>query len=241
LFDADLTLDIGSLNIRSVNLQHARIPVTLKAGVLDTRFEQFALYGGTGTMDLHVDASGPVPAFRTRMALHRFAARPFLTNMLGITGIDGTGELALDATARGQSVAAVMRNLWGRGDIAISNGAIRGADLELAGRAVHLGAPAAAFADGAGMTFGILRGSFALAHGELRNEDFGLSNSIVEILGGGTVDIGARKLSFAFRPRARLEHDDRPMNTISDFSAPFRLTGSWNQLQYLAGAAPVTP
>jgi hypothetical protein len=91
------------------------------------------------------------------------------------------------------------------------------------------------------MTFGILRGSFALAHGELRNEDFGLSNSIVEILGGGTVDIGARKLSFAFRPRARLEHDDRPMNTISDFSAPFRLTGSWNQLQYLAGAAPVTP
>jgi hypothetical protein len=72
----------------------------------------------------------------------------------------------------------------------------------------------------------------------LRNEDFGLSNSIVEILGGGTVDLGARELSFAFRPRARLENDDRPMNTISDFSAPFRLSGNWNKLQYTPGVAP---
>lgn len=239
LFDADLTLDIGSLNIRSLNVQRAKIPVVLKAGVLDTRFEQFALYGGTGTMYLHVDASDPVPAFHARFAAHRFAARPFFANMLGVTGIDGTGELSLDATARGQSVAAVMRNLWGRGDVAITEGAIRGADLELAGRAVHLGSPDAAFADTAAMTFGVLRGSFALAHGELRNEDFGLSNPIVEILGGGTIDLGARKLSFAFRPRARLEHDDRPMNTISDFSAPFRLSGNWNKLEYTPGAAPV--
>src|SRR5262249_17228863 len=159
-------------------------------------------FGGTGTMDLRVDASNPVPAFRTRMAVHHFAARPFLAGMFDVTGIDGTGELTLDATARGQSVAAVMRNLWGHGDIAIADGSLRCADLYLAGRAVHLGSPDGALADSATMTFGVLRGSFALAHGELRNEDFGLSNPIVEILGGGTIDLGARKLSFAFRPRA---------------------------------------
>jgi AsmA protein len=238
LFDADLTLDIGSLNVRSLTVQHAKLPIALKAGVLDTRFEQFALYGGTATMDLRVDASDPVPAFHARFSAYRVAARPFLAGMLGVTGIDGMAQLDLDATARGQSVAAVMKNLWGHGDIAIADGTIRGADLELAGRAVHLGAPDAALAQTAGMSFGMLRGSFALAHGELRNEDFGLSNSIVEILGGGTVDLGARKLSFAFRPRARLENDDRPMNTISDFSAPFRLSGNWNKLQYTPGVAP---
>ena len=239
LFDADLTLDIGKLNIRSITLQNARLPVTVRAGVLDTRFEQLALYGGNGTMDLHVDASKPIAAFHTRVSIHHFAARQLLDDMLGVTGLEGTGALTLDATARGNSVAAIMKGLWGHGDIALDTGAIKGADLELAGRAAHLGAPDAALAKVASMTFSTLRGSFTLAHGELHNEDFGLSTPIVEILGGGSIDLGARKLDFAFRPRARLEHDDRPMNTISDFSAPFRLFGSWNQLRYGAGAAPV--
>jgi AsmA protein len=180
-----------------------------------------------------------VASFRTRINLHRFAAGPFLTDVLGVTGIDGTGTLSLDATARGNTVAAVMNALWGRGDIALANGTIHGADLELAGRAAHLGSPEPALAKTAEMHFDALRGSFSLAHGELRNEDFGLSNSIVEMLGGGTIDLGARTLAFAFRPRARLEHDERPMNTISDFSAPFRLTGNWNRLQYAAGAVGV--
>jgi len=238
LFDADLTLDVASLSIRSLALQHVKLPVTLKSGVLDTHFEQLALYGGTGAMDLHVDASNPTPAFHARLSVQHFDARSFLANALGVNGISGTGHLNLDVTARGASVAAVMKNLWGHGDIALENGAFRGADLELAGRAAHLGEPAIALADKTAMNFSTLRGSFALAHGELRNEDFGLTSPIVEILGGGTVDLGARKLSFAFRPRARLEHDDRPMNTISDFSAPFRLSGNWSDLQYTPGTAP---
>lgn len=239
LFDADLTLDIGSLNIRSLTVQNVKLPIALKSGVLDTHFQQFALYGGTGTMDLHVDASDTVPVFRTRLSVQQFNVRSFLAGVLGVTGLDGTGHLNLDTTARGTSVAAVMKNLWGHGDIAVDNGSIRGTDLELAGRAAHLGAPAAAVTAKSGMAFSTLRGSFSLAHGELRNEDFGLSNPIVEILGGGTVDLGARKLSFAFRPRARLEHDDRPMNTISDFSAPFHLTGAWNDLQFAPGAQAI--
>ncbi|HEY4124425.1 MAG TPA: AsmA family protein [Rhizomicrobium sp.] len=238
LFDADLTLDIGTLNIRSLTLQHAKLPITLKAGVLDTRFDQLALYGGNGTMDLHVDASQPTPAFHSRLNIHHFAAKQLLASMLGVTGIEGTGVLNLDSNARGSSVAAVMKNLWGRGDFAIDGGAIKGADLELAGRASHLGASDAALAKTASMSFSTLRGSFTLARGELHNEDFGLSNPIVEMLGGGTIDLGARKLDFTFRPRARLEHDDRPMNTISDFSAPFRLSGNWNALHYSAGAVP---
>jgi AsmA protein len=190
-------------------------------------------------MDLHVDASQPTAAFRTRLAVHRFAAKSLFGDMLGVTGLGGTGVLTLDATARGNSVAAMMKNLWGHGELALENGAITGADLELAGRAAHLGAPEAALAKTAAMRFSTLRGSFAIAHGELHNEDFGLSSPILEMLGGGAIDLGARTLDFAFRPRARLEHDDRPMNTISDFSAPFRLSGSWNQLRYSAGAAPV--
>ncbi len=242
LFDADLKLDIGKLNIRSLTLQHAKLPVTVKAGVLDTRFEQLAIYGGNGTMDLHVDASQPTPSFHTRLNVHHFAAQPLLAGMLGVTGLEGTGVLALDVTARGNSAAALMKNLWGRGNIALDAGAIKGADLELAGRATHLGSSDPALAKTASMRFSTLRGSFTLAHGELRNEDFGLSNPIVEMLGGGTIDLGARKLDFAFRPRARLEYDDRPMNTISDFSEPFRLSGSWNALTYSAGVAPtVTP
>ncbi len=237
LFDADLTLNIGSVNIRSLALQHVKLPLTLKSGVLDANFQQFALYGGGGAMELHVDATGALPAFHARLSLQHFAARPFLAGVLGVAGLDGRGRLYLDAASRGTSIAAVMRNIWGHGDVAIENGSIRGADLELAGRAAHLGAPAAALAANSGMTFSMLRGSFSLAHGELRSEDFGLSSPIVEILGGGTVDVGARKLSFAFRPRARLEHDERPMNTISDFSAPFHLAGTWSDLQFAPGAA----
>lgn len=237
LFDADLMLDIAKLKIRSLNIEKAKLPVVLKSGVLDTRLEELSLYGGTGTMELHIDASESVPLFRTRLGLQRFAARPFLSDVLAVSGIGGTGRLNLDVSARGSSVAEVMRNLWGHGGIAIENGDIRGADLELAGRAQHMGAVAAALQSKAQMGFNILRGSFVLANGQLRNEDFGLSNPIVEILGGGTVDLGARKLSFTFRPRARLEYDERPMNTISDFSAPFRLTGNWNNLTFATGAS----
>ena len=239
LFDAELTLDIGTLHVRPLTLQHAKLPVTLHDGVLDTHVQQLAFYGGTATLDLHIDASQPTPSFHTRLAMRRFAAKPFFASMMGITGLDGTGTLALDISARGNSTAGVMHNLWGHGDIALADGRVTGVDLELAGRAAHIGAPEAALNKDASIGFGTLRGSFALAHGELRNEDFGLSNPVVEMLGGGIVDLAARKLNFVFRPRVRLEHDDRPMNTISDFSAPFGLAGTWNQLNYVANPASV--
>jgi len=238
LFDADLHLDIARLNIGALSLQGVSLPLTVKQGVLETHIGQLALNGGSGTLDLRIDAAQSVPSFRTRLNLRHFAAKPFLAATLGVTGLEGTGTLNFDTTTRGNSVVALMRGLWGRGDIVLENGRILGADLELGGRAAHLGAPNAATAPTASMHFSSLRGSFALARGELRNEDFGLSNPIVEILGGGTVDLGARKLDFAFRPRARLERDERPMNTISDFSAPFRLTGAWPMLRHVAGTTP---
>ncbi|HTO40748.1 MAG TPA: AsmA family protein [Rhizomicrobium sp.] len=238
VFDADLQLEIAQLNIRSLTLQNLAFPLHLKQGVLDMRIGQFALNGGNGALDLTVDAAQTVPSFRARLNLRRFAAKPLLAATLGVTGLDGSGTLNLDATTRGGSVAAMIKGLWGRGDIMLENGRMQGADLELGGRAAHLGAPAAATAPAAAMRFTSLRGSFALARGVLHNEDFGLSNPIVEILGGGTVDLSARTLNFTFRPRARLERDERPMNTISDFSAPFSLSGAWTALRHGTASTP---
>ncbi len=230
-FQSDLKLEVQKLRIRSLEIQDAVIALSSHNSSLEARFDSFALHGGTGSMNVQLDAASPDPVYRAKIQFNRISTKPLWEELWGISGFEGPANLTLNINAQGDNPAAMMRSLSGLGSLHMINGRLHGIDLELAGRIARLDLQSAIYRK-ATTPFRQMRASFSISRGVLRTEDFGLTSPVYELLGSGTVDMAGRRLNLGFRPRARLEMDERPLNTIGDFSAPFSLTGTWARMAY---------
>src|SRR5262249_30691695 len=136
-FDAGLALDAGALKIRNLVLGRTRIALSLRDGELHARLGPMALYGGSGTADLEVDARGAEPRFHDAAQFRNVALAPFLADTIGVKQIEGTGTILLDVSSRGANADAIMRALSGKGSIDLRDGRLSGVDLGAVARTVQ--------------------------------------------------------------------------------------------------------
>jgi AsmA protein len=227
--DADLTLDTGPLTVRKLSIAKAHIALTLAGAHLQANIDPMTLYGGIGKARLDVGASGATPMFHNVLHLQRVALQPFLSDTIGVRQIEGTGDIALDLSSRGDSARAIMGGLDGSGSIEFRDGRLRGVNLGAVARTIqHLlgsSANAESFTDYANMG-----ATFTLSRGVLDNRDFHLDGPLLKATGSGKVDIGGRTIDFRIEPvaTASLGHEKLALGV------PFHITGPWRHLHYHA-------
>jgi AsmA protein len=221
--DARLTLDVGALRLRNLQLGKTIASVTLADGVLTARLDPITLYGGTGRAELDVDGHGAVPTFRNTLKFERVALRPFLVDTLGVGRIEGIGWLTLDIAAHGTNAYAVMHSLSGKGSLAGDHGRIRGVDLGAVARTIQtvLGG---ATGTSASTDYLIMGGSFVIAGGVLTNKEFRLAGPVLSMTGAGNIDIGNRGIDLRLVPKVGAKG--------LSIGIPFRVTGSWDHVHY---------
>jgi AsmA protein len=222
--DAELTLSVGALRLRSLRLGQTTLNLSQEDGRVTARLDPISLYGGAGHAVLTVDGNGAVPQFRNTLQFDRIAILPFLEDTLGVDHIQGTGALRLDVSAEGDNAFDVMHTLAGKGSIAVGRGRIRGADLGEVARTIATLLGERATGDIAGTDFDDLGGSFAIAHGVLATHDVHLTGTLLSMTGAGTVDIGGRALDLRLTPKASVRG--------VGIGIPFRVKGPWDHVSY---------
>jgi AsmA protein len=224
--NADLTLDVGTLVLRKLQLGKTRLAVALHDAQLNARLDPVALYGGSGKAILRVDAR-KTPFFQNTVDFDRVSLQPFLSDTIGVKQIEGAGTITLDATSRGTSTNAIMHNLTGKGSIDFHDGQLRGIDLGAVARTIQALLGGAIHSD-AFTTYKTMSGNFTLANGVLTNTDFQLTGPVLQMTGSGAVDIGSRAIDFRLVPQASAVIAKQKFSV----GLPFRIKGPWKHVHY---------
>jgi len=231
--NADLTLIVGMLSIPSVKMDHALIHVALHNGVLKSDLSKLALYGGTGKVDLTVDASGETPSIRASLDVADVQAQPFLDELMDVKRISGKGAVRFDVSARGKTSKEMVKSLTGKGDIKFVNGAVSGVDLGAVARVMQSVLTAqvltGAVGENAKTSFGQMGGTFTVQNGVLHTNDLKLVSDAVEISGNGDVDLSGQTLDFHLEPMAKR---GLPGLKLVDIGVPFYVKGPWTKPSY---------
>lgn len=225
--DADIRVSADRLQIGTAHLDAFAGSLIVSEGQISLNLGQSDFYGGTIDVNVSGDYQAPHLAVAAHVAVDGVAARPALTDIFGVSAVDGVAGGTLDVAGAGDTWGEIIESLDGGVEAEIVDGFVRGLDLE---RVAAMAEPTveAIGVDGAETSYARIGAALVFADGRLAAEAIeaegrsfaasftgwgSLTSS--EIGGEGTVYLGA---------------DERPL--------PFRLVGSWLEPRFVDVALP---
>lgn len=184
-------IEIGSVDVSS----------DLRDGVLETRFQNGSLYGGTGSVKLVLDGSQEVSAMRMAVDGRGLKGEAFFKDFAGLDWLGGTTGLQATLSASGRNQRDMMSTLKGNFMLEISKGEIRGVDI-----LDTVSKVSSAVVNGWGKASSHMTAidhataTFAIEDGVAKTSDIKVQSPLFEITGGGEIDMLRRALYFKFEP-----------------------------------------
>jgi AsmA protein len=229
--EADLTLNVGAIKFRKIQLGKTRLAVALHGGKLAADLSDVTLYNGGGTGSVTLDGSQPSVAMDMVFSLKGLQAEPFLADAVGFDRIEGTGNFDLQVVGHGSSQRQIVSSLDGKGGLSVLNGAIKGINLASMLRNVST-----AYADTGGAQktdFGELSGTYTIASGIVSNQDMALQAPVLRVGGAGTIDLPKRSINYRITPKVVPSTEGQGGKLdVSSLTVPVIVEGPWDNLSY---------
>jgi AsmA protein len=234
-FDADATLSIGRLTVRTLRLDQSDLKVLLKNRVMTTTLEDVRLYGGSGRGTVILDGSGGDTArLGADLKMEGIEALPLLKDAADIDRLTGTGRLVVVLTGDGTSEREVVEALAGRIEFAFEDGAIQGVNVAEMLRNLSRGNLRGLDAKPTDKTdFSALTSSWTVTGGVAENQDLRLMSPLIRLTGSGRVMLPQREVDYTLKPRlvASLSGQGGE-NDLSGLEIPVRVQGSWDDPKF---------
>ena len=130
------------------------------------------------------------------------SAGPLLQDFMGKDYVSGTGNVALDLTSAGGSVAELKRALNGTASFALQNGAVKGFNLaQIVRQAQAMAGGQPAPQDAPQQTdFTAMSASGKLSNGVLHSDDLTAASPFLRLSGSGQVDLAANTIDYDAKP-----------------------------------------
>lgn len=234
LFDFRADLDLGALILADgIQLTEVRAGSHLTGGVLQLEPLDARLFGGRFEGRAEVDFNEVPPAVHLQPRLSGVLVEQIAAVFSEHAPVAGSGDLSLDLRFRGLDVSDILASLDGSGNFTLSDGALRGIDLdrliEQELTVASLGNVRQAFS---GQTpFRTLAGSLRAEDGVISMPDLDLAASGFGARGSGRIDFAADQVDY----RVDLELGESLLERL-----PSRLRSATGGRIPLAIAGPMT-
>ncbi len=234
--DSHFTLALGALQAREIKIGKSVLKTALVNGRLQADLTEMALYGGSGTGKVVVNASGATPSFSLASNITGVEFLPLLTDGIKFKRLAGKGATQFALLGAGHSADEVMHSLSGTGNLHLKDGQIIGINLASVLRSAQsfiLSGALPANANEPEVTdFSDLMASFTVADGIAQTDDFLMLAPVLRVPGEGTLDIGEQMVDFRLTPRAvaSLEGQGGVADLVG-IKAPFRIHGPWSAIK----------
>lgn len=202
---ANGTLRIGSLKASGVKASNVRLDIKANGGRVDASPLAANLYQGTLNGALAIDAAPATPTFAVKQNLNGISIGPLLRDLADKDMLEGRGNVALDVTARGNTVTALKKALNGRAAVRLADGVLKGIDIagsirNAKARLGTLKGEQTQQADAKQKTdFSELAATFNIKNGVARNSDLSMKSPLLRVAGEGDIDIGEDSLDYLVR------------------------------------------
>ncbi|WP_439923862.1 AsmA family protein [Nitrobacter sp. JJSN] len=200
--DAQVTISAAELTFDSARFAPASVNATIASGVLKASFSNLGAYDGQANGMLSIDASTNNPSYALRADLTGVRARPLLSGLADFANVDGRMRATADVQASGNSLRAIMASLAGTASVDVRDGAIRNLNIAKMIRALTSGT-LSGWQERPDQTTDLsqLSATATIAQGKAATNDLFLAGPLVRMTSAGTVDLGAKTLSFRVEPK----------------------------------------
>ncbi len=236
-FNADLAIKTDGITTTEMTLGPTALRFINKAGNAEFVLHESQLYGGTASGKAMLDARNNTLSMQKDMALTGVKLGDFLHDFMGFDRLDAVGDLHVKFSARGNSEAALVRSLQGRGTIATNEGVLKGIDLSALDIKDIKSLVGALNSKGRNTPVLQSSASFTLQQGVLQNSDLSMKLPTMQIGGKGKVDLPAMRVDYTIIPT---------LTTSSEgWAVPVKIKGPFHapeikpDTRALLGTAPV--
>ncbi|WGH79397.1 AsmA family protein [Jannaschia ovalis] len=200
LFAADgvLSLALGPVDLGDARLDELRARVTLKNGRAVATLQPLRAYDGRVTGELVANGRGGLSA-RADLAVEGLALQALLRDLAGFDRLVGQAAARIDLLGAGATGQALVESLDGRVTVDIGRGEMLG--LDVAGMIRNL--DPAYVGEGQKTVFDGLRLGFDVTDGVATDDGFALDAPLLTASAAGSIDLGARTLSYRLLPQLR--------------------------------------
>jgi AsmA protein len=226
-FDADVNLNIHQTRVGHLNIGPSSLGLGFRDGVLNATLGRMELYDGEGSGKLTLDASRPVPTFSGDFELDGVAAEPLLSDAAQFGLLSGRAKMELQISGTGATAATIKSSLAGRGNVALSDGAIKGIDITELINSIGAGQiPDMQQGPGAKTVFSALGGSFTIASGVAESNNLQMTSPLLKVTARGTVDMVLGSLDILTQPQIVAGPEGkRGGNDLAGLTIPIRVEG----------------
>jgi AsmA protein len=228
--DLDVRLSSGKVVVRKTEFTRVAATATLRNGAFTLSVGDAQFHGGTlkGRASLEQQA-GAAAAVKIEANVANFDLSNGLTQVVGISRLEGKGTLAANLESSGRHVQEIARGLKGIVTLAAANGAMSGINVEQVLRRLERrplsGAPDFA---GGRTPFDKLNARMRIYEGNARIEEATLESPLIRVRLGGETSIVYR--DFDLRGTATLTRSPAAAaNAPQTFDLPFVVIGSWDR------------
>lgn len=225
----DGRLEVGKLKVAELRLSDIQATLTAKNGLISVKPLSSEVYGGQLKSHLSLDARQDTPAFA------------FFTNLEGVklgdlmqdlqkdkAYVRGRGKLSYDLKTQGERISTLKKQLGGKLDLAVTQGALR--DPELA----HKVEAVVAFLKnrkpnppGEELIFDSLTGSAVVDKGVLQNDDLKLITPLILAKGQGSANLVNESADYTLSVGLAKEETNKERIFV-----PITMKGPFAKLQY---------
>lgn len=200
--NAEGQLAIGKLRISGIRAQDVVAKIKTRDGQIALA-NSARIYDGSFTGNTHIDATAKIPRLRFKGKLANVQLGPLLEDAQVFDSYSGTGNVALDLSARGVEAAQLTRTLNGTAAIDLRKGKIAGVDLQAIvrqaqtllarARGNEVETPTGPSDETA---FDALTATIHIKDGVARNDDLKLTGPVVRATGAGTANLVEQVLDY---------------------------------------------
>ena len=236
--NASGVVKIGQLQVSNVKAANVRLEIKAADGKLDVAPHSASLYDGSLTGALSVNANNNRIALKQSLA--NVSINPLMKDALDKDVLEGRGNVALDVTSSGTTVAAMKKGLNGTASVNLKDGAIKGINLAKTFReskALFSGRKDAV--QEAKQTektdFSELSASFRIAGGVARNDDLSMKSPFIRLGGAGDIDIGEDRVEYLAKAsvvNTSGGQGGRELDHLKGLTVPVRVSGPFDKLAY---------
>lgn len=236
--NASGVVKIGQLQVSNVKAANVRLEIKAADGKLDVAPHSASLYDGSLTGALSVNANNNRIALKQSLA--NVSINPLMKDALDKDVLEGRGNVALDVTSGGTTVAAMKKGLNGTASVNLKDGAIKGINLAKTFReskALFSGRKDAV--QEAKQTektdFSELSASFRIAGGVGRNDDLSMKSPFIRLGGAGDIDIGEDRVEYLAKAsvvNTSGGQGGRELDHLKGLTVPVRVSGPFDKLAY---------
>ena len=240
--DVNGALRIGALQVSKLKLAKVNAKIRLAGGRLDVSPLTANLYEGSTSGSLSLNAAGNQLGLRQNLT--GISINPLLKDLADKDLLEGRGNVALDVTSRGDSVAAMKKALGGTASFSLKDGAIKGVNLaqsvrdikgklgSLTGKAEGTTQKAKA---GEKTDFSELSATLKITNGVAHNDDLAMKSPFLRLAGAGDIDIGAGHMNYLAKATlvsTSTGQGGKEADKVKGFTVPVRIAGPFEALTY---------